>query len=88
MSTNTQETDFLTLARAKWEEEGECEIDADATISLSEDADGVRGAYVHAWVWVDAPARDTTDDDCTCSDRSWYGEGHDSACPVTYKVAL
>lgn len=20
--------------------------------------------------------------DCNCSDRSWYGEGHDSACPV------
>jgi hypothetical protein len=23
-----------------------------------------------------------TEEDCDCSDRSWYGEEHDSACPL------
>lgn len=27
----------------------------------------------------------TLDEDaCTCDERSWRGEGHDSACPLTY----
>lgn len=29
--------------------------------------------------------RSTIDEDaCTCADRSWYGNTHDSACPLTY----
>lgn len=24
-----------------------------------------------------------SDPNCTCEKRSWYGEDHDSACPVT-----
>lgn len=26
---------------------------------------------------------DYDDIECDCNDRSWYGEDHDSACPVT-----
>jgi hypothetical protein len=25
---------------------------------------------------------DVTEEDCDCADRSWYGEEHDSACPL------
>ena len=32
---------------------------------------------------VAAEAENLGDGDCTCDQRSWYGEGHDSACPVT-----
>jgi len=35
--------------KAKWEDEGELEIDDDAIVSVSE-----RGAYVSVWIWVDA----------------------------------
>lgn len=39
---------YREAARTKWEEEGECEIDDLAVVSVSEDG----GAYVQAWVWV------------------------------------
>lgn len=38
---------YRNEAKTKWESEGECEIDNDATVSVSEN-----GAYVQAWVWV------------------------------------
>lgn len=32
-----------------------------------------------------AALRSTCDDDaCTCASRSWYGDDHDTACPLTY----
>lgn len=37
-------------AKAQYESEGQIEIDEDAVVSLGEDG----GAYVAAWVWVDA----------------------------------
>jgi predicted sugar kinase len=49
---------WLELAREKWEDEGELEIDDDARVSLSEavgePAGTLAGAYVSAWVWVEA----------------------------------
>lgn len=29
-------------------------------------------------------AREMTEEDCDCEDRGWYGDGHDSECPLTY----
>jgi hypothetical protein len=43
--------EYRQLARKKWQDEGECEIDRNAVVSVSED----NGAYVQAWVWVDDP---------------------------------
>ncbi|MCP4900088.1 MAG: hypothetical protein GY906_24220 [bacterium] len=39
-------------ADARWNCDGEIEIDDDAVVSVSDDP----GAYVQAWVWVDASA--------------------------------
>jgi len=44
-----EETHFFDLAKEVWDREGETEIDDDAVVSVSEN-----GAYVQAWVWVDA----------------------------------
>jgi hypothetical protein len=53
MSTVKREN-VVKLAKAKWEDEGELEIDDSALISVSMEDDGsIRGAYVQAWVWVD-----------------------------------
>ena len=46
---------WITLARARWEHEGDIEIDDTARTST---ADPTRGAYVQAWVWVDRPTGD------------------------------
>ncbi len=43
-----QEEKYFNQAKAEWQDEGECEIDADAVVSVSDD----QGAYVEAWVWV------------------------------------
>lgn len=32
---------------------------------------------------VSARASGFTEDDCTCTERSWVGSEHDSACPLT-----
>jgi hypothetical protein len=40
---------YMAAARVWHHEDGQCEIDGDATVSLSSDG----GAYVQAWVWVD-----------------------------------
>lgn len=52
-------TDKQWVRRAveKWHEEGSIEIDDGASVSVSVEEDGetVRGAYVQAWVWVEAP---------------------------------
>jgi hypothetical protein len=39
---------YVEAAQEKYEDEGTCEIDDNATVSISEDG----GAYVQAWVWV------------------------------------
>ena len=46
------------MAREEWHTDGECEIDDNAIVSISESAGGeprIAGAYVAAWVFVDAP---------------------------------
>ncbi len=48
---------YVTLAQEQYGCDGECEIDDNATVSLSEDQDGILGAYVHAWVFVYNPER-------------------------------
>lgn len=45
---------FRARAIAQHHRDGELEIDPDAEVSVSMDGDTVRGAYVQAWVWVDA----------------------------------
>jgi hypothetical protein len=46
---------FRTRAVEIWATDGHIELDDDARVSLSRKDDGtVRGAYVQAWVWVDA----------------------------------
>jgi hypothetical protein len=50
-----KEKQYRQLARAKWAEEGELEIDDNAPVSLGPDNEG---AYVQAWVWVDKPEED------------------------------
>ncbi len=42
---------YRELATAVHGCDGECEIDDDADVSISEDG----GAYVHAWVWAGDP---------------------------------
>lgn len=51
-SRETRETAFRALAKHLHHAEGELEIDDNAKVSC---ADPKRGAYVQAWVWVDAP---------------------------------
>jgi hypothetical protein len=41
---------YRKRAKAEWQEDGSVEIDDDAKVSLGDD----KGAYVQAWVWVDA----------------------------------
>lgn len=50
--------DYRQLAKQTYAEDGILEIDDDAPVSVSEDRQGVRGAYVQAWVWVDAPPKE------------------------------
>jgi hypothetical protein len=42
------------LAREAWASD-DLEIDEDAKVSHAEDTTGPSGAWVAAWVWVDAP---------------------------------
>lgn len=46
----TDDATYRELAIAKHQEDGEVEIDSNAIVSESD-----TGAYVQAWVWVDAP---------------------------------
>jgi hypothetical protein len=46
---------FADLARAEYGQQGSVEIDVEAHISKADAEDGAdSGAYVNAWVWVDA----------------------------------
>ena len=39
---------YRAAAKARWEREGEIEIDDEAAVSIGDDG----GAYIQAWVWV------------------------------------
>lgn len=56
--TQANDARLRALAREAWQRGGECEIDEDARVSVSEDD----GAYVAAWVWVTDPTRPDDDD--------------------------
>ena len=43
-----KEAAYFEQAKELWHRDGECEIDSDAVVSVSDDG----GAYVQAWVWV------------------------------------
>ena len=43
------EAAYRAAARKRYHNEGTCEIDENAVVSVSDD----EGAYVQAWVWVD-----------------------------------
>lgn len=58
-----QEKEFIAKARDKWLQEGELEIDDKPIVSISEDQGGVAGAYVQAWVWVDADRPEENDEE-------------------------
>ena len=47
--------EYRQQAKKKYEDEGTLEIDDNAAISRSPEGNG---AYVQAWVWVDAPAKE------------------------------
>ncbi len=48
MTKEYTDSQFVEAARELYEQEGEIEIDDNATISRGDDD----GAYVQAWVWV------------------------------------
>lgn len=48
-----KEAYYFSLAKTRWHDEGTIEIDDDAEVSISEDQEGIKGAYVQAWVWVE-----------------------------------
>jgi len=53
--TKEQENHFRNLAREQYQEEGRLEVDDGAKVSwVSSEEGGSSGAYVEAWVWVDA----------------------------------
>lgn len=64
---NADETDhasWRTLAQAYFHEDGECEIDDQAEVSISKDEDDrVCGAYVQAWVCVGAEEEDDDEEE-------------------------
>lgn len=43
---------YVKLAEELYHEEGEVEIDGDAIVSLTQEYEEPKGAYVMAWVWV------------------------------------
>lgn len=59
MQQQDHEAQYRTAARVKWGNDGECEIDEDATVSVSEDG----GAYVSAWVWISDEVAGVTRDE-------------------------
>ena len=48
-SVNPLDDHYRRLAEEQHHRDGECEIEPDAVVSVSDDG----GAYVAAWVWVD-----------------------------------
>lgn len=46
---------YVKIAKANYSDEGTIEFDDSPSVSWVGDDDGERGAYVAAWVWVDAP---------------------------------
>ena len=69
---------FRDMAKSKWTDEGQIEIDDGAIVSISDDG----GAYVAAWVWIDGEV-------CrTCGAvYDGYGDGYDGECPGADKSA-
>ena len=53
----TLEDAYRSAARRMYNKDGECEVDADAKVSMQDPAEA-EGAYVQAWVWV--PAEEIT----------------------------
>ena len=52
--TEEQRTRLIRdIARQRWEDEGQIEIDDNAIVSIVDGDEPVHGAYVAAWVWVD-----------------------------------
>lgn len=47
------EDETRRLASDRYHRDGECEIDYQAPVSFSDDGDGIQGAYVQAWVYVE-----------------------------------
>lgn len=52
---------YRHAAREEFHEDGVIEIDPDAKVSRNDD-DPEEGAYVQAWVWVDAEDADEYED--------------------------
>lgn len=62
--------------------DGECEIDDDAVVSISEDG----GAYVASWVWVQGPVEGedySHDIRCSVCHVTFIAECEDEDCPET-----
>lgn len=65
---------YVAAAQTRYNDDGTCEVDVGALVSISEDG----GAYVMAWVWVDAEdAGICVQCGATNADN---GEGYDGMC--------
>lgn len=51
--SDVQTEQYRMAAKELWHKDGEIEVDADAVVSIAEE-DPKDGAYVAAWVWVNA----------------------------------
>jgi hypothetical protein len=59
--TTKNRPDYLALAKEQYQRDGEIEFDADAKVSVDEEAaktESEEGAYIQAWVWVDRPEKE------------------------------
>ena len=50
VAEDCSDPEYVALAKAQYHEDGVCEVDDHAAVSLSDE-----GAYVQAWVWVAEP---------------------------------
>lgn len=71
----TAEGLYVRVARAGREE----------TFTFKNDCDdrGLTGADLESVLSACGVVSDYDEVECDCNDRSWYGDDHDSACPVT-----
>lgn len=46
---------FREIAKDEWQQDGEIEIDDNAVVSIPEEDEELRGAYVQAWIWIERP---------------------------------
>jgi hypothetical protein len=67
-STQQLESHFRSEAKRLLHDEGTLEIDDNAQVSISPEAQRGRGAYVQAWVWIDKHA----DYICERCDAQWF----------------